>query len=242
MPRLHAADSLRPIEIRPRFLEQNPSSVLYSSGLTRVLCAATLEEGVPTFLAGRQSGWATAEYNLLPAATSPRHPRERLGRLSGRTQEIQRLIGRSLRGALDLEQLDGWTLRLDCDVLQADGGTRTASINGAYLAAALALDGAVKEGKLGGSPLRSALGAVSAGIVDGRHLLDLDYEEDSRADVDLNVVVTSQGGKEALLEVQGTSEGRAFSRADLEQLLDLAEKGVREILTVMDRTLVAARG
>ena len=238
MPRQHASDSLRPIEIRCHFLEQSPASVLYSSGLTKVLCVATLEEGVPPFLVGSESGWATAEYDVLPGATSPRYSRERAGKLSGRTQEIQRLIGRALRGVLDLGKLNGWTLRLDCDVLQADGGTRTASINGAYVAAGLALDAAVASGTLSATALKTAVGAVSVGIVDGRRLLDLDYEEDSRADVDLNVVTTSEGN---LLEVQGTSEGEPFSRSDLEELLDLAQEGIGEILVVEKKALEAAR-
>lgn len=238
MVRQHAPDQLRPVEICSRFLERKPSSVLYSSGLTRVLCVATLEEGVPAFLVGKGSGWATAEYQVLPGATSPRYARERSGKLSGRTQEIQRLVGRSLRGALDLERLDGWTLRLDCDVLQADGGTRTASINGAFVAAALALEDAVQEGTLTSPLLKTAVAAVSVGIVGGRYLLDLDYEEDSNADVDLNVVSTSEG---ALLEIQGTAEGQPFTRADLEQLLNLSEKGIQEIIEAQKKALATVK-
>jgi ribonuclease PH len=168
----------------------------------------------------------------------PRYPRERSGKVSGRTQEIQRLIGRSLRGVLDLDGLDGWTLRIDCDVLQADGGTRTASVNGAYVAGLLALRQGLALGKILRSPLRCALAAVSVGIIDGQSLLDLDYDEDSRADVDLNVVLTESGG---LLEIQGTSEARPFSRADLDQLLALAEKGIREILAEQRKAIEASR-
>ncbi len=227
MARERPADSLRKIEVDSGFLEQHPATVLYSSGRTRVLCAATLEEGVPAFLEGSSKGWATAEYDLLPASTGSRRKRERGGKLSGRTQEIQRLIGRSLRAVIDLEKLPGWTLRLDCDVLQADGGTRTASVNGAYLASRIALDRAIGDGRLGEQPLIEAIGAVSVGIVDGELLLDLDYSEDSRAGVDLNVVQT-EGGR--FLEVQGTAEGEPFSREELDSLLDLAAAGIRDII------------
>jgi len=227
MPRERPADSLRPIEVNARFLEQHPATVLYSSGMTRVLCAATIEKGVPVFLEGSSRGWATAEYDLLPASTGSRRRRERGGKLSGRTQEIQRLIGRSLRAVLDLEKLAGWTLRLDCDVLQADGGTRTASVNGAYLASRIALRQALADGRLSEEPLVESIGAVSVGIVEGKTLLDLDYSEDSKASVDLNVVQT-EGGR--FLEVQGTAEGEPFSRDELDNLLDLAATGIREII------------
>ena len=227
MARERPANSLRTIEVNTRFLEQHPATVLYSSGMTRVLCAATLEQGVPAFLDGTSKGWATAEYDLLPASTGSRRRRERGGKLSGRTQEIQRLIGRSLRAVLDLEKLTGWTLKLDCDVLQADGGTRTASVNGAYLASCIALRQALDDGRLGEQPLVEAIGAVSVGIVGGETLLDLDYSEDSRAGVDLNVVQT-EGGR--FLEVQGTAEGEPFSREELNELLDLAAAGISEII------------
>ena len=227
MARERPADSLRKIEVDSGFLEQHPATVLYSSGRTRVRCAATLEEVVPAFLEGSSKGWATAEYDLLPASTGSRRKRERGGKLSGRTQEIQRLIGRSLRAVIDLEKLPGWTLRLDCDVLQADGGTRTASVNGAYLASMIALERALGDGRLGEQPLIEAIGAVSVGIVDGELLLDLDYSEDSRAGVDLNVVQT-EGGR--FLEVQGTAEGEPFSREELDSLLDLAAAGIRDII------------
>jgi ribonuclease PH len=229
MPRTRPHDALRPIEIVTGFLERNPASVLYSSGATKVLCLATLERTVPPFLAGSGQGWTTAEYDMLPGATSPRHPRERSGKLSGRTQEIQRLIGRSLRGVMDLSALDGWTLQLDCDVLQADGGTRTASVNGAYIAAALTIAAALEQGLLLRSPLRQPLGAVSAGVVAGQPLLDLDYEEDAAAEVDLNVVLAASG---AILEIQATTEddAHALTRSDLDRLLDMAARGIREIL------------
>lgn len=226
--------ALRPIGIQPGFLDQSPASVLYRCGRTVVLCTSSLEPGVPPFLAGKGQGWATAEYDMLPGSTTPRHGRERGGKLSGRTQEIQRLIGRSLRGILDLEALDGYTLIADCDVLQADGGTRTASINAAYISLALLVRGAREAGMLQRSPVRDAVGAVSVGISGGRCLLDLDYEEDSTADVDLNLVQTASSG---ILEIQGTAEGTAFPREDLDRMLDLASAGIREILEIERRVL-----
>ena len=238
MSRKHASNSLRPLEIRTGYLENRPASVLYSCGHTRVLCVASMESGVPRWLEEAGKGWATAEYDMLPGATVPRHSRQRDGKIAGRTQEIQRLIGRSLRGILDLKKLAGWTLRIDCDVLQADGGTRTTSINAAFLATCLAVDAAVKVGQLDASPIREELGAISVGLVDGDALLDLDYREDSSADVDLNVV---QEGSGKLLEVQGTAEGASYSRQDLDRLLDLAEHGIREILEVGRRTLQSCR-
>jgi ribonuclease PH len=227
MPRSRPAGALRPVEIVTGFLDKNPTTVLYSMGATRILCSALIEPGVPPFLEGRGKGWSTAEYDLLPGATRPRHARERGGKISGRTQEIQRLIGRSLRGVIDLAALDGFTLHLDCDVLQADGGTRTASINGAYIAASIAVREAIARGQLARSPLREALGAVSAGIVNGQALLDLDYAEDSAADVDLNLVLDGSG---RILEIQGTSEGEPFSEEDLGRLIALARTGIRELM------------
>ena len=229
MSRARPADSLRRIEVVTGFLELHPAAVLYSSGRTRVLCAATLEQGVPGFLEGGAKGWATAEYDLLPASVGPlRRPRERGGKLSGRTQEIQRLIGRSLRAVLDLEKLTGWTLKIDCDVLQADGGTRTASVNGAYLASMSALHEELADGRLTEQPLVEAIGAISVGIVGEEILLDLDYSEDSQASTDFNVVQT-EGGR--FLEVQGTAEGEPFCREQLDQLLDLAAGGIEEIIS-----------
>ena len=226
MARNHPADTPRSIEIIPSFIPRHPANVLYMSGETRVLCAATLTRGVPPFLEGKGRGWATAEYSLLPVSTLPRAGRERSGKISGRTQEIQRLIGRSLRGVLDLEALDGLTLQVDCDVLQADGGTRTASINGAYVALALAVHRGRSEGLIERSPLRQSVGAMSAGMVAGQPVLDLDYEEDSSADVDLNLVLAGDG---SIIEIQGTAEREPLARGDLDHLIDLATKGIREV-------------
>ena len=205
------SDELRPLEIVPDFLEQPHGAVLYSQGKTKVLCTASIEEGVPRWLAGRGRGWMTAEYSLLPASTGERTQREASrGKQGGRTVEIQRLIGRALRAVTDFEALGERTLWLDCDVLQADGGTRCAAICGAYVAARLALDrfGLAKT-------LRESIGAVSVGVVGGESLLDLDYVEDSSADVDLNVVMTGSG---ALVEIQATAERAPFSREQLEEL------------------------
>lgn len=227
---------MRNIEIIPFFLPRHSANVLYSSGETRVLCAASLVAEVPDFLAGSGRGWATAEYSLLPASTQPRARRERSGKISGRTQEIQRLIGRSLRGVLDLEALAGHTLHIDCDVLQADGGTRTAAINGAYIAAALAVEPAVARGELQRSPLRQAVGAMSAGMVDGEAVLDLDYRADSSADVDLNLVLAEDG---SIIEIQGTAEGEPLRREDLMRLVDLATGGIRAVFARQKAALQA---
>ena len=215
-------DELRPLELLADFLEQPHGSVLYSQGLTRVLCTATVEEGVPRWLKGKGRGWMTAEYSLLPASTGERTQREASrGRQGGRTVEIQRLIGRALRGVCDFEALGERTLWLDCDVLQADGGTRCAAITGAWVAARLALD------RFGLSKaLPGQLAAVSVGVVDGEALLDLDYREDSRAETDMNVVMTVDG---RLIEVQATAEREPFSRALLDELLDLAAVGVETL-------------
>jgi ribonuclease PH len=202
-------------------------SVLISVGRTRVVCAATVEREVPRWMRGKGTGWVTAEYAMLPRATSSRNARESGGRLKGRTQEIQRLIGRSLRSAVPLEQLGERAIWVDCDVLQADGGTRTASITGAWVALSLALDHLVREGALGERPDLSPLSAVSVGIVKGEPLLDLDYSEDVAADVDMNVVMTGAGD---FVEVQGTAEGAVFSRGQLDALLDLAAAGCTELL------------
>ncbi|HVD25389.1 MAG TPA: ribonuclease PH [Gaiellaceae bacterium] len=216
-------DELRPLEITVDFLDNPQGSALISVGRTRVLCTASIEEGVPRWLKGSGRGWMTAEYGLLPASTGERTSREASsGRQKGRTVEIQRLIGRSLRAITDLEALGERTLWLDCDVLQADGGTRCAAISGAYVAARRALD------KLGlGRALTDSVAAVSVGIVDGEPLLDLDYSEDSRAEVDVNVVLSGDG---RLIEVQATAEGERFSRAELDEMLDLAESGIARIM------------
>ena len=226
-------DQLRPVEIELDYLEQPMGSVLYSQGKTKVLCTASLNEGVPRWLRDSGRGWLTAEYSLLPASTGERTQREAsAGKQKGRTVEIQRLIGRAIRSVLDFEALGERTLWLDCDVLQADGGTRCASISGAYVAAARAL------GKAGLSRvLPDSVAAVSLGIVEGELLLDLDYVEDSGAEVDLNVVMT---GGERLVEVQATAERAPFDRDALNELLDLAAKGIAEIREAQKAALDAA--
>jgi ribonuclease PH len=216
------ADELRPLEIQPDYLEQPHGSALISVGRTRVLCTASIEEGVPRWLAGGGRGWLTAEYSLLPASTGQRTAREAsAGRQKGRTVEIQRLIGRALRAVADLEALGERTLWVDCDVLQADGGTRCAAISGAYVAARRALDGFGL-----GNTLTDSVAAVSAGIVAGEPLLDLDYIEDAAAEVDLNVVMAGDG---RLVEVQATAERAPLTRDQLDALLDLAALGIEEI-------------
>ncbi len=203
-------------------------SVLIEVGHTRVLCNATVENGVPGWMRNSGRGWVTAEYGMLPRATLTRSPREaEKGKIGGRTHEIQRLIGRSLRSIVDMKLLGERTLILDCDVLQADGGTRTAAITGACAALAIALGKLVKAGTLKESPLKQMVAATSVGIVDGRVLMDLDYSEDSRAEVDMNVVMTSDGG---LIETQATAEKGSYSRKQLEEMLDVAEAGIRELL------------
>jgi len=215
-------DQLRPLELQPDFLEQPHGSVLFAQGQTKVLCTASVQDGVPRWLYGKGRGWLTAEYSLLPASTGERTEREASrGKQGGRTIEIQRLIGRALRAVVDFEKLGERTLWLDCDVLQADGGTRCAAISGAYVAAYRALD------RFGLTPaLPDSVAAVSVGIVEGTPLLDLDYSEDSTAEVDMNVVITSGG---ELVEVQATAERTAFGRALLDEMLDLAEAGIAEI-------------
>jgi ribonuclease PH len=222
-----APDQLRPVEILPGFVETAHGSALISVGRTRVICTASVDEAVPPWMRGRGRGWVTAEYAMLPASTGERKPREvSRGRPDGRTTEIQRLIGRALRAVVDLDALGERTVWLDCDVLQADGGTRCASICGAWVALHSALSGVVAAGGLPGLPLRDSIAAVSVGMVDGGPLLDLAYVEDSRAESDMNVVMTGSG---RLVEVQATAEGQTFSRPELEALLDLAEGGVREL-------------
>ena len=228
------ADELRPLDLQPDFLEQPHGSVLWAQGKTVVLCTATIDEGVPRWMSGRGVGWMTAEYSLLPASTGDRTAREaRTGRQQGRTVEIQRLIGRAVRAVADFEALGERTLWLDCDVLQADGGTRCAAISGAYVAARRALD------RFGlGRTLRDSVGAVSVGVVGGEPLLDLDYSEDSTADVDLNVVATGDG---RLVEVQATAERDPFGRAQLDELLDLAAIGIERIRAEQERAAQAER-
>jgi ribonuclease PH len=227
-------DELRPLEVEVDFLEQPHGSVLFGQGKTRVLCTASIEEGVPRWLAGRGRGWLTAEYSLLPASTGERTSREaRTGRQQGRTIEIQRLIGRALRAVVDFEALGERTLWVDCDVLQADGGTRCAAISGAYVAAQRALD------RFGlGRALRDSVAAASVGLVNGVALLDLDYSEDSAADVDMNVVATGDG---RLVEVQSTAEQEPFTRSDLDVLLELALVGIEEIAVAQREAVETVR-
>jgi ribonuclease PH len=220
-------DQLRPVEILPGFIETAHGSALISAGRTRVVCTASVEETVPAWMRGRGRGWVTAEYGMLPASTGERRQRDATrGRPDGRTTEIQRLIGRSVRAVVDMERLGERTIWLDCDVLQADGGTRCASICGAWVALHQAVEGLMARGALAASPLRDSIAAVSVGMVDGAALLDLDYSEDSRAESDMNVVVTGEG---RLVEVQATAEGQTFSRSELTALLDLAESGAGEL-------------
>jgi ribonuclease PH len=221
------ADELRPLTITRGYTKHAEGSVLIEAGETRVLCTASVEEGVPPFLKGRGQGWVTAEYGMLPRATNTRTRREAAeGRQTGRTQEIQRLIGRSLRAILDLAALGERTIRIDCDVLQADGGTRCASITGGYVALADAIAWCRARRVLAGEPLRDRVAAVSVGVVGGVPLLDLDYAEDARCDTDMNVVMTGAGG---FVELQGTAERAAFSRAEFDALLSLAEQGIARL-------------
>jgi ribonuclease PH len=222
-----AADELRETVIAPGFVRTATGSALISAGETRVICTASVEDAVPRWMSGRGTGWLTSEYGMLPASTSSRKQRDSTrGRPDGRTIEIQRLIGRSLRGVMDFEALGERTIYVDCDVLQADGGTRCAAITGGFVALALACDRLLEEGKLAKSPLTQSVAAVSCGIVDGVPLLDLDYAEDSTAEVDANVVMTGDGG---LVEVQATAERTPLSRANLDALLELAGKGIERL-------------
>ncbi len=226
---------LRPIRFECGYTRYAEGSVLVSFGETRVLCNASVEEKVPPFLRGQGKGWVTAEYSMLPRATHTRNAREAArGKIGGRTHEIQRLIGRSLRAVVDLEKLGERSILIDCDVLQADGGTRTASITGAYVALSLALNGLVTKGLLSQSPLMDSVSAISVGIVDGKALLDVDYSEDSQADVDMNYVITGDG---RFVEVQGTAEEVPFTIAEMDALRDLALAGCHE-LTILQREVL----
>lgn len=219
-----APDALRPFAIEPGFVRTAAGSALVSAGDTRVICTASVEDSVPRWMAGRGRGWVTAEYGMLPASTGSRKPRDAArGRLDGRTVEIQRLIGRSLRGVVDFEALGERTVWVDCDVLQADGGTRCAAITGGFVALELACAALLDAGRVERMPLSGSVAAVSCGIVEGVPLLDLDYPEDSAAEVDANVVMTGEGG---LVEVQATAERTPLSRAHLDELLALAERGI----------------
>src|SRR5881409_2207141 len=233
-------DELRPVKITPGFLANAEGSALIEMGNTRVICAASVEDKLPPHLRGqRTEGWVTAEYGMLPRSTHTRSPRE-IGRggPSGRTHEIQRLIGRSLRAISNRKVLGERTITLDCDVLQADGGTRTAAITGAYVALAIACKRLMKERRITKSPIVSEVAAVSVGIVDGVPLLDLKYDEDSRAQVDMNVVCTSDG---RFIDVQGTAEGSPFTREQMDNLLELAKKGIAELVTLQRRAIQAAQ-
>ena len=234
-PSGRAADEMRSVNFETDYTAHAAGSVLVSFGDTRVLCTASVEETVPHFLRGKGSGWITGEYGMLPGATHTRGKREAArGKQSGRTQEIQRLIGRSLRAAADLQALDGYTVTLDCDVLQADGGTRTASISGAWLALAMAMDRLLAAKKIKENPLLGQIAAISVGIYDGAPVIDLDYPEDSTAETDMNVVMNEAGG---FIEVQGTAEGHAFRREELDQMLNLASEGVAQICALQTSAL-----
>jgi ribonuclease PH len=236
-PSLRAPNELRPVRLTRGFTRHAPGSVLAEFGDTRVLCTASIEERVPPFLRNAEQGWVTAEYGMLPGATHERTGREAArGKQSGRTLEIQRLVGRSLRAAMDLPALGERTITLDCDVLQADGGTRTAAITGAWVALHDALVHLRDDGRLAGWPLKTQVAAVSVGIYQGMPVLDLDYAEDSAAETDMNVVMNAAGG---LIEVQGTAEGAAFSRAELDAMLDLAASGIAQLVAAQTSTLTA---
>jgi len=234
-PSSRQADQMRKIEITREFTKHAEGSVLIAFGDTRVICTASVEERVPPFLKGRGQGWVTAEYGMLPRSTGSRMAREASrGKQGGRTLEIQRLIGRSLRAVVDLQALGERTITLDCDVIQADGGTRTASISGAYVALCDALARLRKAGTLKRDPVYGQLASVSVGIYRGTPVLDLDYAEDSQAETDMNVVMNDAG---AFIEVQGTAEGHAFHRQELDAMLGLADKGIREIMAAQRQAL-----
>jgi len=234
-PSGRAVDQLRPVAITRNYTRHAEGSVLIEFGDTKVICTASIEEKVPGFLKGKGQGWLTAEYGMLPRSTHSRMDREAArGKQSGRTQEIQRLIGRSLRAAFDLEAFGERTLHLDCDVIQADGGTRTASITGAMVAAHDAFDKLVAAGLIPAIPLRHFVAAVSVGVYRGEPVLDLDYPEDSDCDTDMNVVMTEAGH---FIEVQGTAEGAAFDRAGMNRLLDLAQQGIADLIHLQKQAL-----
>ncbi len=219
-------DELRTVTFTKDYTKYAGGSVLISFDNTKVICTAFIDEGVPGFLKGSGTGWVTAEYSMLPSATHQRSRRDR-DKLNGRTVEIQRLIGRSLRAVVDFKKLGERTIYIDCDVIQADGGTRTASISGAFVALKLAVNKLLKEGILKEDPVNDSVAAVSVGIINGEHCLDLPYEEDSNAEVDMNIIMTGSG---KLIEVQGTAEEKPFTRQELDILIDLAEKGIKEII------------
>ncbi|ADO82890.1 ribonuclease PH [Ilyobacter polytropus] len=226
-------DQIRDIKIKPNFTIYAEGSVLIEMGNTKVICTASISDRVPPFLRNQGRGWLTAEYSMLPRATEDRNMREAVkGKLSGRTMEIQRLIGRSLRACIDLEKIGEKTITVDCDVIQADGGTRTASITGGYMALALAVKKLLKKDKLKENPLIANVAAISAGIVGGQPMLDLKYTEDSTAEVDMNVIMNSKG---EFVEVQGTGEEATYTRRELNEMLDLAEKGIMELVELQNK-------
>lgn len=234
-PSQRSADALRTVRISRHYLKHAEGSVLIEFGDTKVICTASVDDGVPGFLKGRGRGWVTAEYGMLPRSTGSRMRRESsAGKQSGRTQEIQRLIGRSLRAVVDLEKLGERQIQIDCDVIQADGGTRTASITGAYVALADAIGLLLREGKLSENPLRDQVAAISVGLYQGVPVLDLDYAEDSNCDTDMNVVMTGDG---RFVEVQGTAEGEPFGDQELQAMLGLARSGIRELVALQRQAL-----
>lgn len=228
-------NQLRPVKMTPHFLEYPQGSVLIEMGRTRIICTAMIEDGVPKFLKGQGKGWLTAEYGMLPAATPERKTRDAVkGKIDGRSQEIQRLVGRALRSVTNMDKLGERTVWIDCDVLQADGGTRTAAITAGYTAVGLAVKKAMKEGLIGESPLTENVAAVSTGMVDGMPMLDLCYEEDSRAEVDMNVVMTANG---RFVEIQGTAEKQPFGKSELKELLSLAQTGIGKLIKIQKEVL-----
>ena len=230
-----APNQMRTVSIKKNFIKHAEGSVLIQVGDTKVICNASVEEKVPPFLRDKKRGWVTAEYSMLPRSTHTRMSRESSrGKVSGRTQEIQRLIGRSLRAVVDMEQLGERTIWIDCDVIQADGGTRTASITGAFVAMCLAMKQLKKEKKIETIPVKDFVAATSVGILEGKKILDLDYSEDSVAEVDMNIVKTGRGG---FVEIQGTAEQEPFSDKDMEAMLSLAHKGIKELIALQKKTI-----
>lgn len=234
-PSGRTSNQLRPIQITRNFTNHAEGSVLIEMGETRVLCTASVEEGVPRFLKGKKQGWLTAEYGMLPRATHTRNNREAArGKQSGRTQEIQRLIGRSLRAAIDLNLLGEYTINIDCDVLQADGGTRTASISGGCIALVDAINQLIRTKKIKTNPIKHMIGAVSVGIYKGTPVLDLDYPEDSVAETDMNIVMNEENG---FIEIQGTAEGATFTQEELAEMMTLGQQGIKEIIEAQKTAL-----
>lgn len=234
-PSGRTSNQLRPIQITRNFTNYAEGSVLIEMGETRVLCTASVEDGVPRFLKGKKQGWLTAEYGMLPRATHTRNNREAArGKQSGRTQEIQRLIGRSLRAAIDLNLLGEFTIHIDCDVLQADGGTRTASISGGCIALVDAINHLIRTKKIKTNPIKHMIGAVSVGIYKGTPVLDLDYPEDSVAETDMNIVMNEENG---FIEIQGTAEGATFSQEELSEMMTLGKQGIKEIIEAQKAAL-----